>query len=291
MNTNYQSWLVNNKDYADNHIFATEGPDCKWGRLKTEWTEIVFPSEEVRKEVIERGSIGNAEVTYRTHTLALCINRETGDFYEDTTKKKIYVKMLAHTLRRPLFVLDTLYYVCFPVAMTIAYRKARKEMEESVKLFSESEIKARCRQAAFNALADIVRTPVYGIAMIVVSATALIVGPLAPKKLYDFREMENQLMRKYYRIPNGHFTTPFECFLSINNIQRQEKYSRRYLDTVYSNPNSKIENAMNNYTKAFINHHREHASPCFKNGRKLEKDEIYTSPTMADIEKLQSTTV
>lgn len=276
MNTNYQSWLVENNSYAKSHIFATEGPDCKWGRVKAEWMEWDDP---VRK------------ITYRTHTFSLSINRETGEFYDDCTKKKVYAKMIAFTLTRPFIVFaNTLYYACFPVAMTLAYRNARKEINKSKDQLEESEISARCRQAAFEALADVVRTPLYGIAMTVVSATALIIGPFAPKKLYDFREMENQLLRKYYRIPDGYVPDLFQCFIS-HNLQSEELYKGIKRDTNYLNPYSDVDRGMTNYARAWILHYRENTSVCFNNGRKLEKDEIYTSTTVADIEKLQSTTV
>lgn len=296
---NFQNWCSEHPDFVSKRMFGTEGPSCKWGRLETEWRE---------------KKIGSNEPLI--HKVALVFNRETGDYYLDCSKKKIYVKMLANFLLRPIDgLIRTLFHVCVPLSIGLtcyitidqakrsnrnlakklekyeneSTEEAQQEAEKLRKrILTPSKIFQKCINNSLKSLSNIVRTPVYSVAMTIVSLAAVIVGPLAPKTLYDFREMQNKLLRSYHRMPEGQIFDITPCFTTIGSIQKEYLFEKPFYDVDYSQCTCPTDKAFSNYACLYISSMRENRRICNNGGRRLGKNEIYTSPAAADIEKIKS---
>lgn len=246
-------------------IHHTEGDNSKWGRIDAVWIE-------------------NKSGEQLTHEYFALINKETGDIYLDCSKKKIYVKLLTHAIVRPILIFGktlyhTFFFISIPhiIAKTVINGKAQK--------LSGGAIATQCLKNSFKSLADIVRTPAYGVAMLVVSATALIIGPLAPRSLYTLREAIGALVQSLnWNDREEYMNDVFLCFQPLRNIERM-KTSTPYDDdrTVYPNGDPYEDESvaimvgLSNYARQNVEFRRNNRSPfndCF---RKLNPNEAYVS--------------
>jgi hypothetical protein len=239
LENSYDNWHICNWEFEQQQsLYELEGPGCKWVQWGAQWHET--------------NENDNDSLVY---TEVVCKNRETGACYVDCKKKKIYLNMMAFTATRPIIALvQTLYYACVPLSVAVACYDVVKEARDSnqlnrflieshhneadittdflseehplrekaarEKILTISQIFLKCLNRTGETLTDIIRTPVYGIAMTIVSLTAVIVGPFAPKKLYDFRAAENKLLRLYYRKPEGRVPDMFRCFTDMRYRER-----------------------------------------------------------------------
>lgn len=253
-------------DLADfeNFIVKTEGENSKWGRIVCKWIE--------KKE--ERNLV---------HIFTPLINMQTGEIFLDCSKKKIYIKFLAHTILRPFHILfKTVYHCAIPISIpTIineTYQQGIKEKKSS------GEIAKTCLKNSFNSLVDIVRTPLYGVAMTIVNIAALVIGPLAPKHLYDLREITGKLVQSLNRTKT---TAPdfFKCFQHITTLSGIKKWNRINDDTNYLTNASESSIGLSNFARAQVSFLRNHYSICNNPFAKLGPNKTYKSASYGDVEK------
>lgn len=186
--------------------------NSKWGRIVTEWKE--------KKE----------DGTNITHLFAISINLKTGDCYLDCRRRKIWAKQAVLILARPFQGgLKTLYHLSMiPVVHEIFQGLTGKQSaKKTLKNVGKS-------------IADIVRTPVYAIAMMIVGLAAVAIIPLAPNTAYDFRVWHGKLeQRLFWGEKHTDFTVAI-CFQSIFNVREFESddgFVSKHKDTKYKSLN------------------------------------------------------
>jgi|GEM_PF-3061381 len=260
MNNFYIGKLVAQEPKFNDLILKTEGNNSKWGRLVCQWNE-------------DKGL---------HHKYATLVNLNTGDIYLDCSKKKIYAKFILHTLLRPFnIIFKTVYHVSVPISIPhIIYKTCVKGRKNES---SGGEIAKNCFKNSFNSLADIIRTPVYGVAMTIVSIAALIIGPLAPKVLYDLRESIGMLVQSLHR-SDKFVDDLFGCFQPIKNLKTINKDNKKHSDTIYSKNSDHIKGT-NNFARSQVKFRREHWAIFNQTFGKLDPNVTYISPSFDSVIK------
>jgi hypothetical protein len=269
---NIEAFLQEHPDLRP-FIVRTEGENSKWGRVVCQWKE--------RKE----------DGRVITHIYTSLINLEPGkhfgEIYLDCSKKKIYTKFIVHLAIRPfLIVLKTLYHAAIPlslihiVASTI-FKGIKKEEAKTIAL--------DCLKESAKSLADIFRTPAYGVAMIAVSVAALIIGPFAPRTLYTFREMIGRLVQSLHR-SNKPVKDLFICFQYLQKLQKINSYPGYDFedDTINAPRASEHAIGLNEWAKAQVKYRRDHYAIFNNSFGKLDPEARYVSASYGDVEKAQA---
>ncbi len=273
INTHNIKYTINNL-IENGQILHTEGEECKWGRLICIWNE--------NKSIIENGKECPDQLI---HIFAPTINKENGETYVDASKKIIYLKMACHSVYRPIeTVIKTIYLACLPISLGVVITKTilkalknNKNTEKPEKKLNNKQIAKLCLNNSLNSIADIVRTPVYGLAMTAVSIAALIIGPLAPKKLYDLQKMEGKLIQRYHRVQGQVFEDTFACFTPMPLSALVSEFGKRkFKDTIYPG-NTKSDQAYANYARAFTKHFRKNRVIFVNPFHKYRENESYIS--------------
>ena len=237
--------LINDSSILNSNFIkelpAKEG--AKWGNLQVTWKEKI----EGREETID-------------HIYQFTKNRENGDLYLDCTKGKIWTKFLLHIVLEPIILTGKIVFHGTGLA-TISglyqeiqqIKEEEQEQEQSISLKTKV---IRCLTVIGKTGVDIVRIPVYGLAMEVVAIASLIIGPFAPKEiLYEMRNIAGKIDLALHR---GDKTNPwiiFRCFQSIGNIDME--WNTHYEDTLYGDEGvedtSCEDNGVNNLNHFLIN--------------------------------------
>lgn len=247
-------------------VIHTEGNNSKWGRVICQWHE---------------------KKTDHKHLFIPLINLETGEMYLDCSKKKIYAKFIAHTLIRPLHIfLKTIYHAAFvisiPLAIIETIFQGKKDHPEYQEIFYS------CLRNSCRSLADIVRTPLYGIAMMVVSIAALLITPFYPYTIYSMREWIGQLIQSLEWHEIDHYDRdPFPCFAPIDSLSEAHFFNKKYDNTYYKTGASAYEIGLNNLARAYVEFRRTHYHPCNDPLRLLDPEVQYISPCYGDVLKAQ----
>lgn len=256
-------------------IVKTEGESSKWGRVLCKWNE---------------------KKTNHEHIYSALINLQTGDIFLDCTKKKIYAKFIAHTALRPFHIaFKTLYHLAIPISIphliyqTISEGK-KEDSSIGKKKLSNKEIAKNCLDRTVKSLADIVRTPAYGVALMVVSVAALIIGPLNIKgvTLYDLREIAGHLVQALYR--NGPEAKKdlficFQAFKNLKTIKKDDNINPEEDNTLYPPHASDTKEKLIDFASANIYFRRKHYAIFNNPFGKLDRKVRYVSASYGDVEK------
>jgi hypothetical protein len=266
---NFETWKEQHPTFMQQYVKMPEGQ--KWGRVICKWEE--KPSEV------------NQTITQNiTHTYAAAINLKNGDIYLDCRKRKIWAKCALYSLVQPIILTaKTVYHLLLPVSIPLEIYKtvqaARKENPE----ISKKELAKRCFIQVGKNFADIVRTPAYAVALTVIGIAGVIIGPLAPKTLYDIRATAGKMEKSLHW---GDDTSPwilFKCFQPISNLMTigKEEWTRFNNATVYLKGKNDEESTtlygLTNLARALIQFRRDHRAifnDCFQ---KYAKNEPYKS--------------
>jgi hypothetical protein len=131
---------------------------------------------------------------------------------------------------------------------------------------------------------------VYGLAMVIVGIAALIVGPLAPKSLFYFREAEGKMIQSLYWTNNTVYDDLFACFQPFERLDKIDNRGIREHDddTIYKEKATDYEKGISNFTRNHIlNLRRNHiffSNPPLK---KLGSEERFVSASYADVREMQ----
>lgn len=254
MNITFQNWQEAHPFIKD-YLFYPKNEEGRWARVRAEWKE---------KKANERSLL---------HLCAFTIDLETGNLYTDCSKLKIWVKCVLLCLGRPYFgLLKTVYHLILPFSIPVeifkAVIKGIQQEQSSDQIFSSTWRHIK------HSIADIIRTPVYTVAMTVIMIAATIIGPFAPSKLYDWRELagclESRLNREEERL------TVAPCFQPIGNLMNldQDRYYEK-ADTEYED--EPTLHGLNNLARSYVRFHRENCDP-FHCGRLQSEKQPYVSP-------------
>src|ERR1700722_6763969 len=156
-------WKNKYSPELEKYIIPTNNP--RWGRLLMSWNEV------------------QSDGTVHSHKYAACIDLQEQNFYLDDLPGKIYRKCLVQTCARPLHtIIKTLYHLCMiPIFI---------ELGKSV--FGSQSLGGSFTNC-IKSLADIVRTPLYGLTIMIVSVALLVIGPFAPDSIYSYRKVLGEI--------------------------------------------------------------------------------------------------
>lgn len=222
----------------------------KWGRLITTWNE--------------KTSDGNGI----THTYAACVDCHFGEIYYDCSPSLIFRKCLMQLLVRPLHILaKTIYHVAMIPLLT-----------DLPKLITGKKSFTATTTTAIRSIADIIRTPFYGLTLMAVSFYVLACAVFNPHSLYEGRRLIGAIEEESNWYRKHTFWTLSKCFqpypIEILSEFEIQDFSH---DTVYPS-NSSFDRQITNFTRSQIRHHQktfDHFS-CTQ----LQKGEAYTSPIL-----------
>lgn len=249
-------------------VIETEGKKSKWGRVVCEWRE---------------------KSTGYSHLFIPLINLQTGEIYLDCSRKKIYVKFILHTIVRPIQIFyKTLYHVLFPLSIPVTIILTL--IQENKEKLNYKQIAGRCLKNSVRSLADCIRTPLYGLAMIVTSIAALVIAPFRPNTLYDLRKLEGDLIDAlYWHETDDALGEPYPCFTPLFSLY--EVHYRNFLhdDTNYNPQATQDEIGLNNMARSNVRFLRKHYGifNCFSNNpfKKLDPTVEFISPAYGDVKK------
>lgn len=199
----------------------------KFHRLNTE-----YPNWSTIYEVYQRDDptfrripcIWQENVANR-HEYHATVNIKTGELYLDCRKRKIFVKHLVLSVLRPLNTcMMTIWHasIIAPLAVEIlAVIRGNQSIRDLGINTAES-------------LADIIRTPLYGLAITVVHVAAIILAPISPNSLYKTREIAGKLERKMLRVESILHADAWlvvHCFSPVSNIsiRRPETFAKQVI--------------------------------------------------------------
>lgn len=171
------------------------------------------------------------------HQYHACINTTTGEMFLDCRRRKIMAKHITLALLRPIHtVVKTLWHLTIIGPLSIElYQLAQGK--QTLKQLGNHTVKS---------LADIVRTPAYGLAMTILHLHAVFLGCIRPNTLYATRDVIGKLERKMLRVTNirnANYWALSPCFSPLSNIYNSKK---------------KATNVKSNFAKMEIEFRREH---------------------------------
>lgn len=252
--TTFQNWRLKNP-FIESHLFYPEGQKCRWGRIRARW--------------IEKGSDGKN----LTHLCAFLFDLQTGDIYLDCRKQKIYAKFVVLSLSRPFFGLTkTVYHLFLPISIPLEIFKAVFNGIQQNHSFKEIAEESLCNVK--HNIVDIARTPIYTIALTIVSITAVIIGPFAPNKLYDLRALAGRLEKALNR-GTENFWMAAPCFQPLNNVM-----NIHHQDYTKSNTEYDAEptlHGLNNLVRSYVKFRRNNRNLFNDCGRLQSKNSPFIS--------------
>jgi hypothetical protein len=152
--------------------------DAHWGKIKLFQTLVT--------------SDGSSEVVInKSKKWVICLDPDSpfaGNIYNKDPKSLIYLKFVLSTFARPIhIIIKTLFHATLIDLVAIVVEGIRMDR-------SAEEIGRR----VFCSLVDIVRTPVYGIAILIVSVVGIIASPFHMALVYDIRAVIARLARELH---------------------------------------------------------------------------------------------
>ncbi|MBA3236900.1 MAG: hypothetical protein H0T62_00935 [Parachlamydiaceae bacterium] len=178
------------------------------------------------------------------------INVETGEIFKGDERYSIYAKHIASLIGRPIHLcIKTLWHasiigpVLYELKMLYTGEQTQDQFEENIK----------------NSFIDIIRTPLYGIAMLATQIAGIILGIFCPNVLYYTRDYVGRMERYLLRVeeldqeycsfspyksitpcfsPNSHFMRVrdvsrenFPIYSAINDfLENSDSFERNFLD-------------------------------------------------------------
>lgn len=169
---------------------------AKYQRIKCIWEETLDNNEVLK------------------HEYHAVINVKTGEIFLDCRRRKIFVKDLCLIAARPIvYAIKTLWHASIIGPLALEIRETYKGNQTQ-------------KTAALNtvkSLMDIVRTPLYGTAMVITQIFGTIIGIFAPNTLYYSRDMVGKLGRAMLRVDrmcDGGVWAFDPCFSPFRNLVR-----------------------------------------------------------------------
>lgn len=219
---NFDTWRKGQPKEVINLVTPCKDP--RWGKIHYESKRI---------------SIGVEKTSSSTYVICLDSKSEyAGNIYMGEPKHEIYVKIFCSAILRPVHMAGKFLYhatligVARVVLMGILEKKPAKQIGKSV----------------VRNLVDIVRTPIYETALLIVSLVALVVIPFSPKLTYDFRAALGSLSNELYwsrRYEFGIDLTP--CMRRRANVMDfEQRWQRTKKGVIYRDENNLVLRALDN---------------------------------------------
>lgn len=222
------------------------------------------------------------------HNYEFTVNTETGDFYLDCSKRKIWCKTMTYAVAEPIILAaKTIYHLLLPVSIPLEiYKEIQKiNKEEAEAQGKKVEDKGgRIVKAIGRNLLDIARTPAYGAVLVIIAIATTIIGPFAPRSfLYDVRATAAKLELALHR-GEKNFWMVYHCLQPLKDMEKFKELTRKgveyKLDIKVSYPEniSPVEKLITQLAAQQIEFKREHRFLFNDFFRKLGEEAVYTSP-------------
>lgn len=221
--SDFAAWLPAQSD-ATKNILVPFKEDSRWGkvcRIKKQ----VFYFDKDNKSVNQEDPEGHTQVIKMKQDYVICLDPKSpfaGNIHNNDSKLLIYFKLFESLCFRPIHTVGyTLYNLTLVHTAVIIFNgiKDKKPANETL-------------QKVVCSLADIVRTPIYGTAILIVTIAALLSAPFHPTLVYDFRAVIARLNREFgWGEKNGlhDFTC---CFQPHVNIMEYTLNEQKFIDGI-----------------------------------------------------------
>lgn len=245
--------------YIEQKIAPIKESESRWGRLMTQWNEKKSPENIL------------------FHRCAFALDLRTGDLYLDCSESKIWRKCVALCFARPLIgTAKTFYHLCLPISIPLEIFKAVWEGVQEKHSFYQITSSARIR--VVNNTTDIVRTPLYTVALTIMSIQAVVVGLYSPVRLYDLRKEAGRLENALNRGIESMWTC-VPCFQPIHHLMQIHEFSHYKEDTEYDEEPTLI--GCNNLTRSYVKFMRQNRNIFTNCAMLLPPNTTYISPVIA----------
>ena len=218
----------------------------------------------------ERIAAKNSTSRTVTHIYQAVLNTETLELYHQDSNSFLFVKCCLMTLIRPLHtLLKTSYHLMLPLSLPVEIYKAISAGQKEKK--SSPAIAWQAVVYSGRSLADIVRTPLCGIALetlvivgALLAAASAIAHPSCTRGLYWLRataakvelwlNWQNQAHWMHCRVPGqqhkaGWILAP--CFQPLS-LMSLKYWNTVQTDTLYPYPDDALQVGLTNYVRKLI---------------------------------------
>lgn len=234
----FSQWRALNP-IIENDLFYPEGINSRWARLDGKWEELI------------------ANQPSSSHKYGYTIDVETGDLFLDCRKRKIWIKFVCLIAGHPIYgAAKTAYHFFLPLSIPCEiFFAIRDQWKKNPQSTAKEIIIAIGYGIGYNLL-DIIRTPMYTAAMIIISIAAVCITPFCSHILYDLRALAGRIEWRLDRGLDRWILAP--CFQPIENIMTLDvTHSYTKQDTLYEN--DPVLHGINNLTRAVVSFRKKNS--------------------------------
>lgn len=244
------AYSLNIPGMKEKKIIHSEGPDSPWVELKATWKHLITVKNEAREEK----RISKHKYTY----VVKCDGKGNGKIYNNDEKETLAIKLGALSIGTPLFyAFKTLYHTLLPISLTHQIYKTVKDFNKEVKDCAELKLQApkdlakRVVKVIVKSLIDIVKTPLYLVALTVIALSCLVLSAISTKFLYRGREAYGEVMDSLNWNNRRSIWTLAPCMLNLGTLDRIAKQRAYEMpDTVYDGEKGTVIHGLNNLTRS-----------------------------------------
>ncbi len=227
-----------------NDIIRIEGPDSKWAKLICRWKKKIQTPEGM--EIVPK-------------KLKTVINCKTEKVYLGDSKKVIAAKFSELSLATPVFMtVKTIYHLFFPLSLPYQIYITMHEMKKlealAVKKGQEPpprDLASRVARVILRNFIDIVKTPLYMVAMTVVAVSTLILAAIKPQILYEGRVLYGEMLMSLNWGEKKTLWTLALCMQPLADLKNENEKKFQYVadDIEYNAPSGTKLHALNNMAR------------------------------------------
>jgi len=209
MNT-LRQWESENRDFINNYIKRTS-KNPSWGKISYGFEGVV--------NGVERKIIFTDYIDLTTY-----------DLYKKKPSHafKVCATCCSMIFARPLkTVIKTCYHLCFPISIPKEiYEAIREERSRAIKdpAYHNRNIFLVGTIAAMKSLADIIRTPLYGVALTIISIAGVLIYHIKPALLHDLRKIHGKV--ELSLCWGNKQRCLVMCFVPMENLMKVQRRNR-----------------------------------------------------------------
>lgn len=228
-------------------IIRIEGPKSKWVRLVCHLKEV------------EKDAQGNKIVVERD-TINTLFNCKTEKLYNADSKTDLAMKFTALSFGAPiaLIVSKTIYHLLFPLSLSYqiyrVVRVAKKQKDAALDKGQEKpkiNLASRITKVVIRNFIDIVKTPLYGIAMTITALSTLILSGVNDNILYEGRALYGEMLMSLNWGNKDTLWSIGACMQPYANLKNKNEKKYHYIakDIEYDAPPGEKMHALNNMAR------------------------------------------